>query len=203
MGKRLKQKLRSFQKPRLTGNSQTMMPYSISARTPNRTFLATFALLAAVLPLILTGCGGTKQATVSPDEEFGHRYDGTAPDGRTTFVISPPEEGVDYLYYPAVYDTVHVRPAPMGDGETQIEVLVKGSFPDSCTELHDVSQKRFEHVVNLELQMRKPRGTVCASVMRPYRFYVTLDGRYDAGNYTLKLNDRAHNFVIRAATARL
>ena len=181
-----------------------MMPYRTSARSTKRIFLATVVVVAAaVLPMILAGCGGTKQATVSPDEEFGHRYDGTAPDGRTTFVISPPESGVDYLYYPAVYDTVHVRPAPMGDGETQIEVLVKGSFPDSCTELHDVSQKRFEHVVNLELQMRKPRGTVCASVMRPYRFYVTLDGRYDAGNYTLKLNDRAHNFVIRAATARL
>jgi hypothetical protein len=160
----------------------------------------TAAILVTVLAFAAIGCGGTRNAVVSPDESFGHRYDGTAPDGRETFVISPPDTGVDYMYYPAVYDTIHVRRLPISDQESEIEVLVKGSFPDSCSELHSVSQKRVEHVVNLDLQMRKPRGTVCASVMRPYRFYVTLEGRYDDGNYTLKLNERAHNFVIRSAT---
>ena len=38
--------------------------------------------------------------------------------------------------------------------------------------------------------MRRPNGTVCASVMRPYRFYVLLEGNFDDGNYALKVNDR-------------
>lgn len=154
------------------------------------------SLVLAALVLASAGCGSSRRAAVSPDEAFGHRYDGTAPDGRTTYVISPPETGVSYMYYPAVYDTVHIRYDRISPNEAEVEVLVKGAFPDSCTELHDVSQRRVEHVVTVELQMRKPRGVVCASVMRPYRFYVSLDGLYDNGSYTLKLNDRVHNFTV-------
>jgi hypothetical protein len=29
---------------------------------------------------------------------------------------------------------------------------------------------------------------------------VLLDGTFDDGNYTLKVNDRAHNFVLRPET---
>ncbi len=164
----------------------------------------TAILLSAMIGgtgVLFAGCGTTTEAVVPPDEEFGHRYDGTAPDGRTTYVIVPPDSGTTYMYYPAVYDTVHVRHIPVAADLAQIEVLVKGSFPDSCTELHSVDQSRVEHIVTVDLRMRKPRGTVCASVMRPYRFYVLLDGQYDGGSYTLKLNGRVHNFVIRPEEA--
>lgn len=168
-----------------------------------RSVLTTLFLVAAIggAGALSAGCGTTTEAVVPPDEEFGHRFDGTAPDGRTTYAIVPPDSGITYMYYPAVYDTVHVRHIPVAADLSQIEVLVKGSFPDSCTELHSVDQSRVEHIVTIDLQMRKPRGTVCASVMRPYRFYVLLDGQYDTGNYTLKLNGRVHNFVIREPEA--
>lgn len=155
--------------------------------------------LLLVSVVAVAGCGGAGKAVVSPDEEFGHRFDGTAPDGRETFVISPPDSGVAYMYFPAVYDTVHVRYFASPPRDSEVEVLVKGSFPDSCTELHAVTQKRIEHIINVDLEMRKPRGVMCASVMRPYRFYLTLDGRYEDGNYTLKLNERAHTFVVRSS----
>jgi hypothetical protein len=73
---------------------------------------------------------------------------------------------------------------------------VKGSFPDSCTDLNSVKQTKIEHLINMTLDMRRPKGVVCASVMRPYRFYVLLDGEYESGHYTLKLNDRANTFVV-------
>lgn len=149
---------------------------------------------------LLAGCSGPAAVQSLPDDEFGHRYEGIAPDGRATYVISPPDSNVSYLYFPAVYDTVHIRQVAGEPNESQIEVLVKGSFPDSCTELNAVEQDRAEHILTVDLQMRKPRGTVCASVMRPYRYYLILDGRYDDGNYTLKLNGRAHNFVLRSAS---
>lgn len=156
------------------------------------------AAAACLLAAGFAACSGPAEVRVMPDEEFGHRYEGVAPDGRATHLISPPDSNISYLYYPAVYDTIHVRQLVGEPNDSRVEVLIKGSFPDSCTELNAVEQHRAEHIVTVNLQMRKPRGTVCASVMRPYRFYVLLDGTFDDGNYTLKLNDRAHNFVLRA-----
>lgn len=150
---------------------------------------------------LAAACSGPERVAALPDEEFGHRYSGVAPDGRETYVISPPDSGVTYMFYPAVYDTVHVRQLVVEPDQSNVELLIKGSFPDSCTELNAVDQRRAEHIVSVELEMRKPSGVVCASVMRPYRFYVLLDGRFDDGNYTLRLNDRVHNFVIRSAPA--
>ena len=159
-----------------------------------------------VLAVLAAGCSGARSAEETPpDERFGHRYDTDAPDGRRTITISPADETVDYFYYPAPFDSVNIRPAPFeGDvpvegQEVEVEVLVKGAFPDACMELHAIEQERTGHIINASLEMRRPQGSICASVRRPYRFYVMLQGRYGVGNYTLKLNGRAIPFqVLRA-----
>jgi len=38
-------------------------------------------------------------------------------------------------------------------------------------------------------------------VMRPYRFYLRLDGTYGEGSYTLKLNNRVFPFSVRTPPA--
>ncbi len=147
------------------------------------------------------GCAGSRSAPVPPDEQFGNRIDDGA---RTTMVLTPADTSTRYFYYPAVFDTVHIRPAtfdparPVQAQEVQVEVLVKGALPDACSELHDVVQQRFGHIVEVSLEMRRPQGAVCAAVVRPYRFYVMLEGQYAAGAYTLKLNGRPLAFEVRA-----
>ena len=160
-----------------------------------------------VLVGLVAGCSGARSAEdVPPDQRFGHRYEEHAPDGRRTISIAPAESGVDYFYYPATFDSVNVRPAPFEAGvpvegqDVEVEVLVKGAFPDACMELHSMSQERTGHIINATLEMRRRQGSICASVRRPYRFYVMLDGRYGIGNYTLKLNGRAIAFQVLAAT---
>ena len=160
-------------------------------------------LLAAVLA---GACSGSEAAQKPSDERFGHRYeDASSPSGRETVMVAPPDTNQAYFYYPAVYDTLHIRPAPFdpkASAETQampVEVLVKGAFPNTCTELSGVDQERVGHLINVRLQMRKPRGAVCAAVERPYRFYLMLPGTYRPGSYTLTLNDEAHPFVVRAS----
>ncbi len=157
-----------------------------------------------ILLLIVTGCASSTRLAEPLDEQFGHRFDGTAPDGRTTEVIGPSESGTDYLISEAVFDTLHLRPqklttemAAAGE-QIKIEVLVKGSFPDSCTELDNLEQERAQHIITARLTTRRPKDSVCASVVRPFRFYMMLDGDYGEGSYTLKLNGRARSFVIRA-----
>jgi len=160
-----------------------------------------YRLGAFILAAIITaGCSGSGSTIIAVDEQFGHRYEGTAPDGRETHVIEPADSAQSYVVHPAVFDSVHVRPqvpdAPE-DVELGVELLIKGSFPDSCTRLHAVRQTRSGNILNLSLDMRRPRAALCASVVRPYRFYYTLDGTFPPGNYTLKVNDAVRTFTIR------
>ncbi len=154
---------------------------------------------------LLGGCLGPRAAKETPpDERFGHRYDAEAPDGRRTISITPPDSAVAYFFYPVPFDTVLVRPAPFAAAvpaqarQVGVEVLVKGAFPDACSELHAFRQERAENILLATLEMRKPQESICASVRRPYRFYVMLEGHYGVGHYTLKLNGRAVPFEIRA-----
>jgi hypothetical protein len=174
---------------------------------PHSLFHTRTGAVGAVLALVLSaggaaGCAAVRPAALPPDEQFGHRPGAAEDGGRLTLAITPPDTTVRYFYYPAVFDTVHVRPAPF-DGarpvdaqQVAVEVLVKGALPDACSELHTVRQERFGHIVEVRLEMRRPQGAVCASVVRPYRFYLMLDGGYGAGAYTLKLNDRPVAFVV-------
>ena len=152
--------------------------------------------------LLAAGCLGSRETERPPDEQFGHRYE-TPPDDRSEIVLREPSAEAEYFYYPAIFDTVHVRSAlfdpniPAGAQRVPIEVLVKGAFPDTCTELHDVEQERAGHLILMQLTMRRPKGAVCTSVVRPYRFYVMLEGLYGIGDYTLKINGTPYAFQVR------
>ena len=150
--------------------------------------------------LFLSGCLAFSPIRGEKDE-LGHRIDGSTEDGRQTIVSSPPDEGTNYRFFAASYESVVIRPAlvmaeNVGDG-VPVEVLIKGSFPDSCSELHGVEQQRAGNLFLVTLTMRRPEGAVCASVLRPYRFYLGLDGLSKPGSYSMKLNDETHTFVIQ------
>lgn len=161
------------------------------------------AAFCILLLLAATGCAGTREGQEKPpDERYGHRFDDEGPEGRRTLDVTPAASEAEYFHYPAVIDTVHVRPASFQSdlaegGQVPVEILVKGSIPDSCTELHDVEQSRAGHMVDMRLTMRKPQGGVCAQVIRPFRFYLELDGLYGPGSYTLSLNGKVFTFTIR------
>jgi hypothetical protein len=160
-----------------------------------------FTLL--LMTVSLASCISFSRNEPLPEDQFGHRLEGTTDDGRTTIAINPPAADVEYRYFPAPYESISVRPGPSGsmgdassDAGVQVEILVKGAFPDACSELHDVSQQRNGRFLDITLQMRRPVGSVCAAVLRPYRFYLTLEGRYPPGAYTLTLNGRTTPFEI-------
>ena len=150
--------------------------------------------------LLMAACSGPRGSVDdSPDAQFGHRFDGEAPDGRRTLTIAAPAEDGSYTLLPATFESVMVRPAPLTDEaqEVQVEVLIKGSFPDACMELHQFSQERSGNLIEASLEMRRPDDTVCMNVRRPYRLYLMLDGAYAAGSYVLKVNGTAVPFTIR------
>ena len=162
------------------------------------------ALIALAAGLAACSAGG---AARTGDARFGDRArtdaDAWAEDGRETLLIGPPADSTGFFVYLAVVDSVAVRAAGRAaPGEAvAVDVLVKGALPDACSELNAVTQTRTGHFVALTLTMRQPRGAVCAQVVRPYRFYVSLDDALPAGSYTLTLNGRVTPFQILAAPA--
>jgi hypothetical protein len=151
----------------------------------------------------LIGCAGTTAVEVPPDERFGHRYEERGPGSRRTLQILPPDPDREYFAYPVVVDSLHIRHGPLSPDqeaemqEVPVEVLVKGSFPNSCYELHHLGQERLGHFINVALEMRQPQGTACTMMVRPYRFYFQIEGLYGPGYYRLLLNGKEYPFAIR------
>jgi len=141
---------------------------------------------------------------VDAEPAFGHRVEGETADGRTTIAINPPQDDVQYRLFDATYESVSIRPDELTPDRAaegvSVEVLVKGAFPDSCSELHNVVQERAGNLILVTLTMRRPQGSVCASVLRPYRYYLDLDGSFTAGSYSLRLNEVTHAFVVRESS---
>lgn len=154
--------------------------------------------LPAVLALlILAGCTTIRREEPAPETQFGHREE-VSDDGRVTTVIAPADGSQVYRFRDASIEEVTVRPAPPSLQATPVEVLVKGAFPDSCTELHEAVQSRTAAIVSVKLTTRRPQGALCAAVIRPFRFYLLLEGSYEPGPYTLRLNGEAYPFEIRS-----
>ena len=158
---------------------------------------------AALLTLlvVLTGCGVSSGASGDgvDRDRFGYRVGSS--DGRETVLLRPVTDSTRYLVYPAVVDSVGVRPAgrPAPGDAVAVEVLIQGALPDACAELADVSQSRSGQFVTVDLMMRQPRETVCAAVVRPFRFYLMLDEPFEVGAYTLTINGAVRPFQVLPA----
>ena len=156
---------------------------------------------SSLLCMFLAGIGCQQlQNNQEPDEQFGHRYEERAPDGRETVLITELADTTQQFdIYPALFDSVNVRVPPDNQSsQSPIEVLVKGAFPDGCLQLHALNQDRAGNIINAELMMRRPKEAICTQVVRPYRFYFELEGAFPPGSYTLKINERAYPFQVRS-----
>ena len=160
-----------------------------------------FPALPALIALTLGACispGGVNRE--DPEEGFGHRYEDWARDGRETLLLDADGDTTRTLVYPAVVDSVAIRPsqgAALAGDAVAVEVLVKGAIPDACSVLDRAEQARAGQFVTVTLTMRQPIDRVCAQVVRPFRFYLILEGGFEPGSYTLTLNGTAHPFRIR------
>ncbi|MEO0559706.1 MAG: hypothetical protein AAF170_16155 [Bacteroidota bacterium] len=147
-----------------------------------------------------SGLGGSSDR--NPEDDFGHRFEDWERDGRETLLLDVNGDTTRTLVFPAVVESVNIRasePAVLPGEETAVEVLIKGAIPDACSVLNTAEQSRAGQFVTATLTMRQPIDEVCAQVVRPFAFYLVLDGRFGPGSYTLTLNGRAHPFRIREA----
>ncbi|MCY4159561.1 MAG: hypothetical protein OXE92_00685 [Bacteroidetes bacterium] len=152
--------------------------------------------------LFLAACSAPRSVvSTDPDMQYGHRYEGIAPDGYTTVKINKPDVEADFMYFPATFDHVIVRSnlIPLEQDTVAVEILVKGRLPDACMELHAFNQKKTENIITATLEMRRLQSSVCATVLHPYRLYLMLEGGFKQGHYSLRLNDTVVPFRVRQA----
>jgi hypothetical protein len=159
-----------------------------------------YNLAYVLLAFLVSACGGSGESTTTApaSESVADRFADLTDDERETVMISPLESGqAKYQVMPAVFDTVVVRAvAGPADEPRLVDVLLKGSFPDACTELNELTQSGHEDDEIATLTMRRPESAVCAQVVRPYRFFFQLSKRYAPGEHTLLVNDVPFRFEV-------
>lgn len=162
--------------------------------------LAALALLL-VGAFVWSGCVASRDEGAPPGEQFGTQL--PSDEAVETLQITAPSEEEAFYTIPAVLDGVDPRVEPFEPGTpaaegTRVEALVEGAFPDACSALHTVEQERAMHLVDVTIEMRRPQGQLCATVVRPFRYYLMLDGTFTPGAYTLLVNGKEYPFVVRA-----
>ena len=149
------------------------------------------------------GCGLLRPKK-TPDQRFGTVVLPESSEDPDVLTVLPADSSRAYFYTDAVVTSVNARvetperggAAPRTDS-ARVEVLVRGSFPDACYELSGVAQNRIARLIDVTLTARRPQGAFCATVVRPYRFYLLLDGLYAPGPYTLTVNGTVAPFEVR------
>jgi hypothetical protein len=70
----------------------------------------------------------------------------------------------------------------------QISALVRGTLPDSCTEIGEILQSKSGNAVEVTIQTVRDPLAMCAQALVPTEVAVALDGDFPAGDYTVTVN---------------
>jgi hypothetical protein len=144
---------------------------------------------------LVAGCRTTER-TVDPDTVFGHRFEREDPEGRRVMETTPPPDE-EYFTYAAPITDLRIRTGPITpDASRPVELIIEGALPDACTNLHAISEERRGHLIDVRFQIRRPKGALCAQVIRPFRFYHAFAEPLPVGPYTLRVNGQVHPFEV-------
>lgn len=57
----------------------------------------------------------------------------------------------------------------------QVNVVIKGSFPDSCTTINNITQARQDSIFFVTVSTKRPSDALCAQVITPFEETAALD----------------------------
>jgi hypothetical protein len=106
---------------------------------------------------------------------------------------------------PPVSTVAGGNPAPVASLEVailesfpvQVNVIVKGNLPDSCTPVGEIEQKFAANTFYIYIPMEQSAGANCAQVLTPYEQTIHLNVRdLPKGTYTVKVNGTATTFDL-------
>lgn len=71
----------------------------------------------------------------------------------------------------------------------QINLQVTGSQPDGCELPVIVEQRREGNLITVEIYREMPMDLFCTMALVPYSAVISLEGGFESGTYTIKVND--------------
>lgn len=71
----------------------------------------------------------------------------------------------------------------------QINLTVTGYQPDGCDFPVQVEQRRDGNTVTLDIYRDVPPDVMCPMILLPYTATLHLDGGFESGTYTIRVND--------------
>ena len=135
------------------------------------------ALLIATMAL--TGCTLTDLFGVQPNE------------GAPVSPDPPPAEvGGDLLQVDSV-EVLILESFPV-----QVNVVVRGTVPDACTEVGEVSQERVDNEIEVLVYLNRDPNAFCAQVLTPVEETLSIPGDFPPGDYSVTVNGVTETFRV-------
>jgi hypothetical protein len=78
----------------------------------------------------------------------------------------------------------------------QAAIVVEGYLRDSCTTLHEITQRREGNTVYVHITTKRPKDAICAQVITEIQEYIKLDGVFPPGNYKVIVNGVEKEFQV-------
>ena len=81
-------------------------------------------------------------------------------------------------------------------GLLQVHAVVRGTLPDSCTEVGPISQERSGNAFTVTIPTTRDPLVLCAQALVPVEVTVSLDGDFPSGEYTVTVNGVTEMFRV-------
>ncbi|MGD2158454.1 MAG: NBR1-Ig-like domain-containing protein [Anaerolineales bacterium] len=131
-----------------------------------------FIISVLMLSILVTACG-----------PLGFGGTGREPLTPSTPIPDPSGE-IKGLAVIVDVETIMLESVPV-----QVNALVKGNFPDSCTLLDEIIQTRDGNTIKITVTTIRPASDNCVQVLTPFEKIIPLDVvGLEAGRYTVKVN---------------
>lgn len=106
--------------------------------------------------------------------------------GRETSVPTAPEPEINHHSPTQITD---VQAMILKSFPAQINLTISGYQPDGCDFPVQVEQRREGNTVTLDIYRTMPMGVMCPMIVLPYNESIHLDGSFESGTYTIRVND--------------
>ncbi|MCC6804738.1 MAG: hypothetical protein IT319_17780 [Anaerolineae bacterium] len=101
-------------------------------------------------------------------------------------VETTPEPAPTQYTYTTITD---VQAITLRSFPAQINLVISGYQPDGCDIPVQVSQRREGNTVYVDIYRDLPQSVMCPAILREYSESIHLDGFFESGTYTIRVND--------------
>jgi inhibitor of cysteine peptidase len=136
------------------------------------------------LALLLSGC--TLTDLLAPAEGDGDAGSGAPPP--TEAPAGPVESG---LLQVGSVEVLILESFPV-----QVNVVVRGTLSDACTELGEIAQARSDNAIEVTITTVRDPLAICAQVLAPVEVTISLTGDFPPGEYTVTVNGVTEAFTV-------